>query len=508
MVDDGPCLRPMQQRADSRAVGQDPLDMAVDTNFHEFDLTLTDQDLEDFLTVIERQNGTELASCPAVPNGAIASIGGLQAQPHSNSTASPSCSEDTGSGMLNGSAPAGPLQGSLDSIHAYAMKSEGSPLDASAIITCSDPAAFPSSCALPTSYAPPGVPLILPALNPQGGLNLASSWPPQLVQSPGFSAATMSPAMQQLFIVSQQQQQQYALMQQQNGQQQQQQQQGGKQGSAPPFTGGPQTAMLVNAMGGLRTATSMNGAASAQAAAAAAAAAGALQHAGSGFDPDKLNTSHSTVEKQRRDRLNSLIEELGDMVPPSDPKYNNEGPNIRRPKHVVLSDTISLLRSLQDKVKFEEAQIVQLRQQAADATAAAEGAAAAAAAAAVSRSHDQAYSMIRTKPDGAPELPLAPDNGMNATGVVVEQGPNCLYVKINCKDRKGLLSDLVGALKSFPLVISTAAITTTQEGKVYDVFEVRLDDDSITAEDVQCAVHTALYDMGKVKGKRLRGNTS
>jgi UTP:GlnB (protein PII) uridylyltransferase len=45
-------------------------------------------------------------------------------------------------------------------------------------------------------------------------------------------------------------------------------------------------------------------------------------------------------------------------------------------------------------------------------------------------------------------------------------------VKVNCHDRKGLLSDVVVALKALPLVISTAAITTTKDGKVHDVFEV------------------------------------
>lgn len=45
------------------------------------------------------------------------------------------------------------------------------------------------------------------------------------------------------------------------------------------------------------------------------------------------------------------------------------------------------------------------------------------------------------------ELPTAPEAGGSATGVLVEQGIGCLYVKLNCKDRKGLLSDVVSALK-------------------------------------------------------------
>lgn len=51
-------------------------------------------------------------------------------------------------------------------------------------------------------------------------------------------------------------------------------------------------------------------------------------------------------------------------------------------------------------------------------------------------------------------------------------------------------------LKSWSgLQITTAAITTTQDGNVYDVFQVKLDEDhaSWTAQDVQCQVHSNLY---------------
>lgn len=43
--------------------------------------------------------------------------------------------------------------------------------------------------------------------------------------------------------------------------------------------------------------------------------------------------------------------------------------------------------------------------------------------------------------------------------------------------------------------ITTAAITTTQDGNVYDVFQVKLDAEhsSWSAHEVQCQVHSNLY---------------
>ena len=37
--------------------------------------------------------------------------------------------------------------------------------------------------------------------------------------------------------------------------------------------------------------------------------------------------------------------------------------------------------------------------------------------------------------------------------MVVEQGESCLYVKVNCKDRRGLLGDIIMALKAMPLEV-------------------------------------------------------
>eukprot|EP00198_Chlamydomonas_reinhardtii_P009349 XP_001698686.1 potential DNA binding protein [Chlamydomonas reinhardtii] len=159
----------------------------------------------------------------------------------------------------------------------------------------------------------------------------------------------------------------------------------------------------------------------------------------------KGQISHSTVEKQRRDRINSLIDELRELVPPQQRGGANGaaaaaandagGLEARRPKHVVLADTIQLLKHLQLKIPCQMTQM---------------------------------------------------------SGVTVERGPDCYYVQVKCRDRKGLLSDIINALRQLPLEIRTAAVTTTN-GTVRDVFEVKLDDPGLSPEDVQNLVHDALF---------------
>ncbi|KAI8472770.1 MAG: hypothetical protein J3K34DRAFT_502283 [Monoraphidium minutum] len=94
-------------------------------------------------------------------------------------------------------------------------------------------------------------------------------------------------------------------------------------------------------------------------AAAAAAAAGgcgdATYHRGSGAGGGAL--SHSTIEKQRRDRLNALLDELGALVPP--PCGRQDGG--RRPKHLILSDAIALLAALRGRVAAGEGEAAALR---------------------------------------------------------------------------------------------------------------------------------------------------
>lgn len=66
-------------------------------------------------------------------------------------------------------------------------------------------------------------------------------------------------------------------------------------------------------------------------------------------------------------------------------------------------------------------------------------------------------------------------------------------VKIGCRDRPGLLADICTALRTLPVTVTAASVTTTPDGKVQDAFEMKVHDELLSAEEVQCAVNAALY---------------
>ena len=124
--------------------------------------------------------------------------------------------------------------------------------------------------------------------------------------------------------------------------------------------------------------------------------------------------------------------------------------------------------------------------------------------------------MAAGAPGAAPGIPMM-------DGVQVDPGDGCLYVKVHCKDRHGLLADIVRTLKAIPLEITTAAITTTNkqgpEGDVayvYDVFQVVLAPGTPTAsadhikESVEAAMlaGTASSGLGVVGKRPRRGGGS
>lgn len=193
--------------------------------------------------------------------------------------------------------------------------------------------------------------------------------------------------------------------------------------------------------------------------------------------------SHSLVEKQRRDRINSLIDELRELVPPQEVQPG-EPADVKRPKHIVLSDTISLLRRLMQNgtldgsgfVKWEQGQE---REGTSNVAGSSQG------------TFGEGSGDVQGKSSGM-TLPL--QETIFADGVTVEAGQGCLLIKINCKDRRGLLSDIITHLRRMPLEIKSAAVTTTAESCVMDVFEVVLDADSgLSAQDVQCNMQAFLY---------------
>lgn len=223
---------------------------------------------------------------------------------------------------------------------------------------------------------------------------------------------------------------------------------------------------------------------------------------------NKSSVNHSFVEKQRRDRINSLIDELRDLVPPQKNAPKTDASDARRPKHVVLSDTVALLKSLQDKLKLDSS---------------------------IYDADDKQFTLIKPEPASpergksdiarerreslsdsqgdmesggitAPDMPNFPLTSSGVLGVSVEKGPDCLYVQVKCKDRRGLLSDIINALKLLPLEIRTAAVTTTQSGIVHDVFEVRADDESLDASSIEGVLLKSLAapNAESLSGKRLR----
>jgi hypothetical protein len=250
---------------------------------------------------------------------------------------------------------------------------------------------------------------------------------------------------------------------------------------------------------------------------AGAASADATYHRSSGGNS---TLSHSTIEKQRRDRLNALLDELGMIVPPSDGRADGS----RRPKHVILSDAISLLTLLQEQLHAgcDEIQSLRMRAAAAEARAAAVGGAGAAAIDIAMRSGDYPgyhqqpgrHHLTRSLGDSAGDchllLPPTPSStpgsvpgggllrcgssaetdhallrgacaaaappppAQRGSSVVVEQEGSCVRVAVSRHDRDGLLGELVEALKGTGATIARAAITTAPDGSACDEFELRL----------------------------------
>ena len=60
-----------------------------------------------------------------------------------------------------------------------------------------------------------------------------------------------------------------------------------------------------------------------------------------------------------------------------------------------------------------------------------------------------------------------------SAGLTIEHSPRgTLLLKVSCRDRPGLLSDVLNTLKAVPVVIVGANATTADDGMAHDTFEV------------------------------------
>lgn len=97
-----------------------------------------------------------------------------------------------------------------------------------------------------------------------------------------------------------------------------------------------------------------------------------------------------------------------------------------------------------------------------------------------------------------PEVPA----GQSVPGVEVDMGPEHCYLKVTCPDRRGLLADVLHALRTLPLEITRAAITTGPDGFATDIFELKQTfygtEKEMSAEEIQAAVEAKLKEAEEV----------
>lgn len=87
-------------------------------------------------------------------------------------------------------------------------------------------------------------------------------------------------------------------------------------------------------------------------------------------------------------------------------------------------------------------------------------------------------------------------------------GPEHCYIKVSCYDRRGLLADILHALRGLPLEITRAAITTTPDGTVTDIFEMRQLNESgreMTSDEIKHAVEMQLAEAEETRNGRWEG---
>ena len=172
---------------------------------------------------------------------------------------------------------------------------------------------------------------------------------------------------------------------------------------------------------------------------------------------------HSEVEKQRRDRINSIVDELRPIVPLA--TGARETQDSRRAKHEVLSDTVDYIIALEHHLEQGRQRIDDLEQR-------------------VKTQSRQLHEMSAgTSGDRAREGggaaggrdELAGNMSVPTVDIITDEYSRTILT-LSCADRSGLLSDIMRALKKMPLHVKSANVMTQNNGLVDDKFEIVLDD--------------------------------
>lgn len=175
---------------------------------------------------------------------------------------------------------------------------------------------------------------------------------------------------------------------------------------------------------------------------------------------------HGASEKRRRDNMNQLVEELRELVPSVDgPPGLEEGhtapavPEAKRSKVAVLQDTVTSIKALRERCDAQAAELHALR-----------------------------GDLARMAPPEMSTTPVGrasqPDHGVTVT--VCNDGADRWLAVISCGDRRGLLADIMGALRGLSLSVVRAAIVTEADGRVNDVFELHKSSSSPSAPTPTC----------------------
>lgn len=237
---------------------------------------------------------------------------------------------------------------------------------------------------------------------------------------------------------------------------------------------------------------------------------------GAEADERKGPISHSTVEKQRRDRINTLIDLLAEEVPPLGCKYGSKSATgVRRPKHMVLSDTLALLSQIRKTLKDYEHKIATLTSAAATTASnacdcealQAEDSPAAQMSVETPAAVDDAMQQVKAEicqPDDDSWLSLTDSltassleaaEGFEPEVMVEEDDDGKFLVNLKCLHEPDLLADVADGLSNLPVSIDDASFSDPcpVEGVMHGSLRLSvLPGSCVASEQVQLALCMSL----------------